>query len=70
MPKVAKVAVGSKKHTMLVAALQAADLVNSLADAGPSAVIAPTNPGFDKLPGGTVDTLLKPQDILELKGML
>ena len=70
MPNVVKVAVGSKDHTTLVAALQAADLVNSLANAGPFTVFAPTNVGFDKLPAGTVETLLKPKNILQLKGIL
>jgi uncharacterized surface protein with fasciclin (FAS1) repeats len=59
-PNVVRVAVGSKDHTTLVAALQAADLVNSLANAGPFTVFAPTNAAFDKLPKGTVDDLLKP----------
>lgn len=43
---------------------------NSLANAGPLHVVAPTNAGFDKRSGGTVDTRLKPQDILQLKGIL
>ncbi len=54
------IAVGSKDHTTLVAALQAADLVNALANAGPFTVFAPTNAAFEKLPAGTVDDLLKP----------
>jgi uncharacterized surface protein with fasciclin (FAS1) repeats len=57
---IVKIAVGSKDHTTLVAALQAGDLVNSLANAGPFTVFAPTNAAFDKLPKGTVDDLLKP----------
>ncbi len=60
MPDVVKVAVGSPDHTTLVAALKAADLVNSLANAGPFTVFAPTNAAFEKLPAGTVEDLLKP----------
>ena len=70
MPDVVKVAVGSKDHTTLVAALQAADLVNSLANAGPFTVFAPTNAAFDKLPAGTVDELLKPANKDKLAGIL
>ncbi|MBP6772346.1 MAG: fasciclin domain-containing protein [Gemmatimonadaceae bacterium] len=67
---VVKVAVGSKDHTTLVAALQAADLVNSLANAGPFTVFAPTNAAFEKLPAGTVDGLLKPEAKSQLKTIL
>ena len=59
---IVKVAAGSKDHTTLVAALKAADLVNSMANAGPFTVFAPTNAAFDKLPKGTVDDLLKPEN--------
>lgn len=59
-PDVVKVAVGSKDHTTLVAAVQAADLVDALSNAGPFTVFAPTNAAFDALPAGTVETLLKP----------
>lgn len=59
-PDVVKIAVGSKDHTTLVTALQAADLVNSLSNAGPFTVFAPVNAAFDKLPKGTVEGLLKP----------
>lgn len=69
-PDVVKVAVGSKDHTTLVAALQAADLVNALANAGPFTVFAPTNAAFDKLPAGTVAELLKPENKSKLKGIL
>ena len=58
---VVQVAVGSKDHTTLVAALKAGDLVNALSNAGPFTVFAPTNAAFDKLPAGTVDGLLKPE---------
>ena len=69
-PDVAKVAVGSKDHTTLVAALQAADLVNSLANVGPFTVFAPNNAAFDALPAGTVEDLLKPANKSKLRGIL
>lgn len=55
-------AVNSKDHTTLVAAVKAAGLVNTLEGPGPFTVFAPTNEAFDKLPAGTVDTLLKPEN--------
>ena len=55
-------AVNSKDHTTLVAAVKAAGLVDTLASAGPFTVFAPTNAAFDKLPAGTVDTLVKPEN--------
>lgn len=58
---VVQVTMGSKDHTTLVAAIQAAGLVNSLSNAGPFTVFAPTNAAFDKLPAGTVEGLLKPE---------
>ncbi len=58
---VVQVAIGSKDHTTLVAAVKAADLVDALSNAGPFTVFAPTNAAFDKLPAGTVDNLLKPE---------
>ena len=67
---VVKVAVGSKDHTTLVAALKAADLVTSLSNAGPFTVFAPTNAAFDKLPAGTVDGLLKPEKKEDLQNIL
>src|ERR1700744_34181 len=54
-------AVNSKDHTTLVAAVKAAGLVETLESAGPFTVFAPTNEAFDKLPAGTVDTLVKPE---------
>ena len=69
-PNVVKVAVGSKDHTTLVAALQAANLVDALANAGPFTVFAPTNAAFDKLPKGTVDNLLKPENKSQLVTVL
>lgn len=70
-PNIVQVAVGSKDHSTLVAALKAAALVDALSNAGPFTVFAPTNAAFDKLPAGTVADLLKPEkkdalsDILE-----
>ncbi len=55
-------AVNSKDHTTLVAAVKAAGLVDTLKSAGPFTVFAPTNDAFAKLPAGTVDTLLKPEN--------
>jgi uncharacterized surface protein with fasciclin (FAS1) repeats len=55
-------AVNSKDHTTLVAAVKAAGLVDTLEGAGPFTVFAPTNAAFAKLPAGTVDTLLKPEN--------
>jgi uncharacterized surface protein with fasciclin (FAS1) repeats len=69
-PNVVKVAVGSKDHTTLVAALQAANLVDALANAGPFTVFAPTNAAFEKLPAGTVDNLLKPENKSALVNVL
>ncbi len=60
-PNVVKVAINSKDHTTLVAAVQAADLVNALSNNGPFTVFAPTNAAFDALPAGTVEGLLKPE---------
>lgn len=55
-------AVNSKDHTTLVAAVKAADLVETLQSKGPFTVFAPTNSAFDNLPKGTVETLLKPEN--------
>ena len=55
-------AINSKDHTTLVAAVKAAGLVDTLKGPGPFTVFAPTNAAFDKLPAGTVDTLLKPEN--------
>jgi uncharacterized surface protein with fasciclin (FAS1) repeats len=67
---VVKVAVGSKDHTTLVAALKQAELVTSLSNAGPFTVFAPTNAAFDKLPAGTVDGLMKPEKKEDLQNIL
>ncbi len=63
-------AVNSKDHTTLVAAVKAAGLVGTLKSAGPFTVFAPTNEAFDKLPKGTVETLLKPENKSKLTSIL
>jgi uncharacterized surface protein with fasciclin (FAS1) repeats len=63
-------AVNSKDHTTLVAAVKAAELVETLQGKGPFTVFAPTNEAFDKLPKGTVETLLKPENIKTLQTIL
>src|SRR6476619_5360160 len=63
-------AVNSRDHTTLVAAVQAAGLVDTLKSAGPFTVFAPTNAAFDKLPAGTVETLLKPENKATLAKVL
>ncbi len=63
-------AVNSKDHTTLVAAVKAADLVDVLQGAGPFTVFAPTNDAFAKLPAGTVETLLKPENKATLTAVL
>ncbi len=63
-------AVNSKDHTTLVAAVKAAGLAETLQGAGPFTVFAPTNEAFDKLPAGTVDTLLKPENKDQLTKVL
>ncbi|MCX3266331.1 fasciclin domain-containing protein [Pedobacter agri] len=63
-------AVNSKDHTVLVAAVKAAGLVETLKGAGPFTVFAPTNSAFDKLPQGTVDNLVKPENKATLTKIL
>lgn len=63
-------AVNSKDHTTLVAAVKAADLVETLQGDGPFTVFAPTNAAFDKLAEGTVATLLKPENKGKLQSVL
>jgi uncharacterized surface protein with fasciclin (FAS1) repeats len=63
-------AVNSKDHTTLVAAVTAAGLVETLQSKGPFTVFAPTNAAFDKLPAGTVTTLLKPENLKTLQTIL
>ena len=67
---VVDVAIGSADHSTLVAAVKAASLVDTLKGPGPFTVFAPTNAAFDKLPAGTVDTLLKPDNQAMLSGIL
>ena len=63
-------AVNSKDHTTLVAAVKAAGLVQTLEGPGPFTVFAPTNAAFAKLPAGTVDNLLKPENKATLTKVL
>jgi uncharacterized surface protein with fasciclin (FAS1) repeats len=63
-------AVNSKDHTTLVAAVKAAGLVDTLESKGPFTVFAPTNTAFGKLPAGTVDTLVKPENKATLTKIL
>ncbi|MCD0489770.1 fasciclin domain-containing protein [Pedobacter sp. MC2016-14] len=63
-------AVNSKDHTTLVAAVKAAGLVETLKSKGPFTVFAPTNEAFDKLPAGTVATLVKPENKATLTKIL
>jgi uncharacterized surface protein with fasciclin (FAS1) repeats len=67
---VVKIAVGSPDHTTLVKALQAAEYVDALSNAGPFTVFAPTNAAFDKLPKGTLEDLLKPEKKNDLRTIL
>lgn len=63
-------AMNSRDHTTLVAAIKAAGLVDTLEGPGPFTVFAPTNGAFDKLPAGTVDMLLKPENKTKLTSIL
>ena len=67
---IVSLAIASKDHTTLVAAIKAADYVTSVAASGPLTVFAPTNAAFDKLPEGTVDNLLKPENVDQLRKIL
>jgi uncharacterized surface protein with fasciclin (FAS1) repeats len=67
---VVDIAIGSADHTTLVAAVKAADLVGTLKSAGPFTVFAPTNAAFAKLPAGTVEGLLKPENKAQLAKIL
>jgi len=69
-PNALQIAIGSKDHTTLVAAVQAAQLENALVNAGPLTVFAPTNAAFDALPEGTVENLLKPENKVALANIL
>jgi len=67
---IVSIALGSKDHSTLVTAIQAADYVTSVAASGPLTVFAPTNAAFDALPPGTVQTLLEPQNADQLREIL
>lgn len=67
---VVDIAIGSADHTTLVAAVKAADLVSTLKGKGPFTVFAPTNAAFNKLPAGTVESLLKPENKAKLAKIL
>ncbi len=67
---IVETAIGSDAHTTLVAAVKAADLVGVLTSEGPFTVFAPTNDAFAKLPEGTVDSLLKTENIGTLQSIL
>jgi uncharacterized surface protein with fasciclin (FAS1) repeats len=67
---IAENAVNSKDHTTLIAAVSAAGLVDALKGPGPLTVFAPTNAAFAKLPAGTVETLLKPENKATLTSVL
>lgn len=67
---VVDIAVGSKDHSTLVAAVKAAGLVETLQTAGPFTVFAPVNAAFGKLPAGTVESLLKPENKATLAKVL
>jgi uncharacterized surface protein with fasciclin (FAS1) repeats len=65
-----EIAVGSPDHTTLVAAVKAAGLAETLSGDGPFTIFAPTNAAFDKLPAGTVESLLKPENKTKLVAIL
>lgn len=67
---IVSLAIASEDHTTLVAAIKAADYVTSVAASGPLTVFAPTNAAFDKLPEGTVETLVKPENVDQLRNIL
>lgn len=69
-PNILQVAIGSKDHSTLVAAVQAANIEHVLVNAGPLTVFAPVNSAFDALPAGTVETLLKPENKGDLTTIL
>jgi uncharacterized surface protein with fasciclin (FAS1) repeats len=67
---VVKLAAGSKDHTTLTAAVKQAELVDVLSNAGPFTVFAPTNTAFEKLPKGTLEELMKPENKAKLQDIL
>ncbi|MFT6205877.1 MAG: putative surface protein with fasciclin (FAS1) repeats [Spirosomataceae bacterium] len=70
MPDVVDIAIGSPDHTTLVAAVTAAELVETLKGDGPFTVFAPTNAAFEALPAGTVESLLTPEKKATLTSIL
>lgn len=70
MPNIVEVAAGNENFTTLVAAVKAAELAETLSGDGPFTVFAPTNDAFAKLPAGTVDMLLMPENKAKLAGIL
>lgn len=69
-PNIVGVAAGNENFSTLVAAVKAADLVNTLSAEGPFTVFAPTNAAFEALPEGTVEDLLKPENKMKLTAIL
>lgn len=69
-PNALRTAINSPDHSTLVAAVQAAGVENALVNVGPLSVFAPTNAAFDKLPAGTVEDLLKPENKARLAYIL
>lgn len=69
-PNILQIAAGSKDHTTLVAAVEAAGIEHVLVNAGPLTVFAPVNSAFDALPAGTVESLLKPENRMQLATVL
>ncbi|MDZ4795960.1 MAG: fasciclin domain-containing protein [Bacteroidota bacterium] len=67
---VVKIAISSKDHTTLVAAIKQAELVDALSNAGPFTVFAPTNAAFDKLPKETLESLMKNENKAKLQDIL
>jgi len=67
---IVSIALKSQDHTKLVAALKAAHYVTGVSNAGPLTVFAPTNAAFDALPAGTVENLLKPENVDQLRKVL
>lgn len=67
---VARIAMDSPDHSTLVTALQAVNWLDALANPGPFTVFAPVNAAFEKLPAGTVDNLLKPENAAQLRNIL
>jgi uncharacterized surface protein with fasciclin (FAS1) repeats len=67
---IVSIALGSPDHTTLVAALKAADYVTGVSNPGPLTVFAPTNAAFAALPAGTVENLIKPENVAQLRHIL